>query len=324
MLLDPQASISDPEGAEELERDEHIETDRRIGRGLFQDAGYGQGMRVVDDQGLADGILGPEIFNRHFLRQEDGPGILQSAFPVPPDQGEREGLQEGRIDGPDPVFNENLVAVADEQAAGSRLADRRFYLGDGGLDGRAHGILGDIDMEFPLAAGLILLDPEEGGSVGVEFIVAELVLNPEPDEQGSGQADGQAGDVDEGIAFLPLHLAPGRFKVAETESGEEAGRTQGPPAVEGHGPVLAVFGGDRLGISHPGCGFAEGCGLIGNFAFNFLEAVPELKLEVCDQGFLEDVLPEEFALPILYGFFQVEHDGFLSRIFFNFRRTRGG
>ena len=58
------------------------------------------------------GSSAPKYLDRHFLRQEDGPGILQRAFPVPPDQGEGEGLQEGRVDGPDPVFDEDLVAVS--------------------------------------------------------------------------------------------------------------------------------------------------------------------------------------------------------------------
>jgi len=102
-------------------------------------------------------------------------------------------------------------------------------------------------MEGPLSPDLVLLDAEQGRSAGMEAVVVELVLDPEPNEQGARQADGQAGDVDEGVALLPFHLAPGGLEIARAEGGDETGRAPGAAPVEGMGPVLAVFGGDRLG-----------------------------------------------------------------------------
>jgi hypothetical protein len=37
----------------------------------------------------------------------------------------------------------------------------------------------------------------------MEPVVTELVPDPKPDEQGAGQADGEAGDVEERIAPVP-------------------------------------------------------------------------------------------------------------------------
>jgi hypothetical protein len=69
-------------------------------------------------------------------------------------------------------------------------------------------------VENPLAAFLILLDAEEAPGVGVEAVEAQLVLDPEQDEQGAGHAQGQAGHVEKGIALVPPDGSEGDFKIA--------------------------------------------------------------------------------------------------------------
>ncbi len=69
-------------------------------------------------------------------------------------------------------------------------------------------------MEFPPAGFLVLLDAINILGVGVEAVEAQLVLNPEEDEQGAGHAQGQAGDVDEGISFVFPKVAKGDLEVA--------------------------------------------------------------------------------------------------------------
>jgi hypothetical protein len=81
-------------------------------------------------------------------------------LPCPPQKGESESLEKGRVDGPDAVFEKDLLPVSNKQAGGWLVANRSFYLGDRVLDGRAHGVLGDIDMEGPLTSELVLLDTE--------------------------------------------------------------------------------------------------------------------------------------------------------------------
>ena len=49
---------------------------------------------------------------------------------------------------------------------------------------------------------LMVDDPEDFVFLGVEPVIAPLVLNPEQDEQRAGQSDSQTGDVDGGKDLL--------------------------------------------------------------------------------------------------------------------------
>ena len=76
--------------------------------------------------------------------------------------------------------------------------------------------------EFPGAA--LALDREAGIDLRDAIVVAEvlvegqLVSYPQPDEQGNGHADGQAGDIDQRMGFGAGQTAKGGPEIVEEHS----------------------------------------------------------------------------------------------------------
>ena len=68
-----------------------------------------------------------------------------------------------------------------------------------GVDGAAHRIFGG--------------NPGDAGGVPIERIEAELIGNKKPNEDTTGEADGQAEDIDEGKCFFPEKVSEREFKV---------------------------------------------------------------------------------------------------------------
>jgi hypothetical protein len=73
-----------------------------------------------------------------------------------------------------------------------------------GDDVAGHGLVpgGEIEHRFGDAA-----------VVRGVVVEAELVPDPEPDEEGDGHAGGEAGDIDKAIAFILDQVAPGEEEI---------------------------------------------------------------------------------------------------------------
>jgi hypothetical protein len=57
------------------------------------------------------------------------------------------------------------------------------------------------------------LDPVNPIAVSMEPVEAQLILHPKPNHQAHGQTDGQAGQVYQGIHFVPKKISHRDFEV---------------------------------------------------------------------------------------------------------------
>ena len=118
-------------------------------------------------------------------------------------------------------------------------------------------------------------------------VEAQLEAHEEQDEQGGGQAHGQAGEVKESEALLPPHLAQSDLDVVPSESGDEArrlpGRTPGAAARMG----LEVLGSETVRPARRSQGFGEG--VLGRFSppDQLLDLVAQVRFELGDMPVLE-------------------------------------
>ncbi len=79
-----------PERLDEVEGDQHIENERRVGRDIFRDSGHCKRICIIDRDSLANRILAAEIFSCHVLRDDQGAGPAQRRLGVSADKWEGE------------------------------------------------------------------------------------------------------------------------------------------------------------------------------------------------------------------------------------------
>ena len=154
--------------------------------------------RAVDRESLSHRILPAEVFGRRRLGQDDGIRVGKCRPRVSLDERKGEHGEEIGIGVHVLPLGEALVAEADQprRPPGPEpggLKDLGEILLEGGGDRRrsqrARGVR--------LSGRFVAINPEDLPGIDMKPVEAEFVDDPEHDHHGDGQADGQAGDVDE-------------------------------------------------------------------------------------------------------------------------------
>ena len=207
---------------------QEAEAEMGVSGDIFQDAGDGElasHFGVFDGDDFSDWIFTAEEFFCHLLGEEDGVRFLEGGFGVALDEGEGEEFQDVCVGHAEPLA-EAFVAVAypgpavlSEVDPHGALDFREVVFERGGEGARgANGVAGIGAFGVGFSE-----DPVDPVGVFVVPVVAEFILDVEEDEDAAGHADGQAGDVDEGIDFVAEEVAEGDGEVVFEHGGSPGG-----------------------------------------------------------------------------------------------------
>jgi hypothetical protein len=64
---------------------------------------------------------------------------------------------------------------------------------------------------------LVGFHPADRGCILVEAIIVQFIQHPETDQDATGQADGQAENIQKGIPFMPESVSQGDFEVLDPD-----------------------------------------------------------------------------------------------------------
>ena len=196
------------------ERGQEVEVDVAVRGHVLEDAGDGEVVLAVDGDGLAKGIVTPEILLHHGLTDDDGEGDVERRLGVAAKERHVEDVEDAGV-GEDPAFfGEAPVFVAHHPRLPRRLEAHgcghlRVRLQQGCRpDGRR------LRRPRRAFAGLNL-DGEAVDLIGARVIpvVAPLVLHVEDDERKTRQPNRQPGPVHERIRLVPLKISERNLQV---------------------------------------------------------------------------------------------------------------
>jgi hypothetical protein len=233
-------------------RNEDVEAEVGVGRGVADDPADDEIAAIVDVDRAADGRSDAEVSAGSALREDDRIGHRKRGDRISFDGGEGEHPQERRVHDPGVALVKRVVADPGQEFSDPHVTGGIHDLGDRFPEGRGQGDRRDADVEEPPRVILVELDPIEGIDILVEPVEAELVKDPEGDQDGAGQAEGQPGDVEKGIALMPDDIPQRDFEVvpdhheSPDDKGSDEGRKGGEEVfqVPASGPSRAAPAGD--------------------------------------------------------------------------------
>ncbi len=244
------------------------------------------------------------------------PGIPEGGGRVALQQREIEDREDGRLGEEEPRLVELPVPVADVPLGilvhlldPHRLQDFREVL----LQGRTQAE-GAVGVGRRSIFGSRRDDPDDAVGRGVEPIVGPLVPDPEEDEQGAGQPEGQPADVDQGEGLLAPEAAEGDPEVAPQEARIEARWPPGKPAAGPGGPGMAVGLVEARGFFEFPFRRPEGFLRPEPLPAEVIDLVPQVALQLGQVAFLDRRASPHLPSPFRDRLFQVKHRRFSFRI----------
>ena len=275
---------------------------------LLQHAADPQVDLLVDPEHLAQGIAAGEEFFREFPADDDRIRAGEGGAAVAAAQRESEHPQEGRVNGECLSLVKGAPAALQEHLPGGNKAAGGGDLRDLALQRRRQRGRGGHHAVAPVRDIHVAFDPEEIGLVPVEAVEAQLVQHQHGDQQAAGQAQGQAEDIDEGIASLAADPAPGHLQVVEQKPRREPRFLPGWNGQERAAALLEILAAHILG---PADFFyrCRKCLFFGQSVLSlFVELVEQMRLEFHDGPIFERLQLAQGAFPFGQGFIQVKHN----------------
>lgn len=178
---------------------------------VFQYTRHGVELLEIHPDFLSNGIGISEELGSHSAGNDDGVLLRKGPVVIPSLQREVEDVKIGGIDVISLLFKSLVVDLhrnACLKKPGARFHCRKFGLqaiqqGHPGIVGGLHAVGRDPFFVHQI------------GTVGifVVLVVGQFIARKEHDDDGRGNAQRQAGDIDQGVAF-PLHqVTDGYFQV---------------------------------------------------------------------------------------------------------------
>src|SRR6185437_2451865 len=206
-------------------RKQVFEGEPRIGWKILHDRRHHEIGGAIDFDGTADGVFVAKELLRQLFGEDHAAWPFERGRRIAFKQGKAKQLEKARIRRAALCLDMSIAHGEDKGAYPAHADGGIYFVVIGRRDHRGENRRGGAIHTYVTIVGVAGEDLVDAVTVLVELVAGELVADPEKQYDGAGQADGKAGDIDRGEAFVAVERAAGDLEIVQEklEGGTEGG-----------------------------------------------------------------------------------------------------